>query len=304
MKKLTTIVRMIVIIGGVFTLASLAQAQNRVFVSGLGDDINPCTRTMPCRNFQRGHDAVATGGEVVALDDAGYGTLIINKAVTINGGGHQAGVTVIAGDGITVNPAGANDIVNIIGVSVYGAGGTNGFRVFNGRVNIRNCSSIKFTRGLYVTTGEVNVDNTEFSHNTTAVRADGQGPDLDYFVAPSPARVSLVRIARGIIADNETAFDMRNPGSNNTNTAPPTPGGTRQAGGSNNATNIFIVGGGSPLATNILGNNTFVIVFGLAETNPWQDCTLGCINNVIVGSYTPQGGNCPVGMCNDPAVKR
>ena len=304
MKNLGKTLRLIGVLAGLSMLGSAAQAQSRVFISGVGDDLNPCTRVAPCRNFQRGHDAVATGGEVVVLDDAGYGTLVINKAVTINGGGHYAGVTATVSDGITVNPAGANDIVNIVGVSVYGNGGTNGIRVFNGRVNIRNCSMQKFTRGLYVTTGEVNVDNAEISHNTTAVRADGQGPDLDFFNAPNPARVSLVRIARGIIADNDTAFDMRNPGSNNTNTAPPTPGGTRQAGGGNNATNIFIVGGSSPLATNILGNLTFVIAFGLVESSPWQDCTAGCTTNIIVGFYTPQGGNCPAGMCNDPATKR
>ena len=53
-------------------LCSTAQAQSRTFVSGVGSDANACTRTAPCRTFQKAHDTVAAGGEVVALDAAGY----------------------------------------------------------------------------------------------------------------------------------------------------------------------------------------------------------------------------------------
>src|SRR5437879_3814434 len=102
-----------------------AQAESRVFVSGLGNDANACTRTAPCRNFQRGHDAVAFGGEVVALDSAGYGPVTITKSVTITGEGVMAGITAASGSGINIATAGIN--VNLRSLSIQGNGsGTSG----------------------------------------------------------------------------------------------------------------------------------------------------------------------------------
>ena len=97
-----------------FTLLSLfaavaAQGQAaRTFVSSAGSDANDCSRSSPCRNFQRAHDAVATGGEVVALDSAGYGAVNITKSVTIAGEGVHAAATSPSGGGnaVTVNGAG------------------------------------------------------------------------------------------------------------------------------------------------------------------------------------------------------
>lgn len=104
----------------VFTLAVAVQAQQRVFVSGLGDDSNPCTRTSPCRNFQRGHDVVASGGEVVALDSAGYGQLTITKSVSITGDGVHAGITATSGNGVTIATAGVT--VNLRSLTIDGLG--------------------------------------------------------------------------------------------------------------------------------------------------------------------------------------
>src|SRR2546430_13238022 len=73
-----------------FTLCCLTQAAPRTFVSGLGSDANPCTRTAPCRTFQMAHDTVDPNGEVLALDSAGYGTLTITKNVTISAEGVEA----------------------------------------------------------------------------------------------------------------------------------------------------------------------------------------------------------------------
>ena len=101
--------------------AFATQAQQRVFVSGTGDDSNPCTRTSPCRNFQRGHDAVAPGGEVVALDSAGYGQVTITKSVTITGEGVMAGITAASGtNGISIATAGIT--VNLRSLSIQGNG--------------------------------------------------------------------------------------------------------------------------------------------------------------------------------------
>ena len=103
-------------------LCSTAQAQQRVFVSGVGSDANPCTRTAPCRNFQRGHDAVLSGGEVVALDSAGYGQLTITKSVTITGEGVYAGITASSLNGVAIATAGITVILRSLTIEGLGSG--------------------------------------------------------------------------------------------------------------------------------------------------------------------------------------
>jgi hypothetical protein len=90
-------------------LASVAQAQvQRTFVSGLGSDSNPCSRTAPCRTFTQAISQTNTGGEVYVLDSAGYGAFTIAKSVTIVAPqGVVAGISVFSGDGIDVNAGGS-----------------------------------------------------------------------------------------------------------------------------------------------------------------------------------------------------
>jgi hypothetical protein len=70
--------------------SSGTQAQaTRTWVSGVGDDANPCSRTAPCKTFAGAISKTAAGGEIDALDPAGYGAVTINKGITIDGGGGQ-----------------------------------------------------------------------------------------------------------------------------------------------------------------------------------------------------------------------
>src|SRR5580692_11877630 len=71
-----------------------AQAQrDRVFVASYGSDSNPCTFGSPCKTFQNAVNTVAAGGEVTAIDSAGFGPVIIGKAVTITSpNGVEAGI--------------------------------------------------------------------------------------------------------------------------------------------------------------------------------------------------------------------
>src|SRR6516164_2603687 len=106
------------------TAASLpAQAQRaRVFVSVTGNDANPCTAGSPCKTFQAAHDAVLAGGEISVLDTGGYGTLIINKAVSIVAVGVQASIAIPSGGtGVTIN-AGSTDKVSLRGLTLDGQG--------------------------------------------------------------------------------------------------------------------------------------------------------------------------------------
>jgi hypothetical protein len=101
--------------------AGPAQAQ-RVFVSGTGSDSNPCTFASPCRSFQHAHDVAPAGGEISVLDSAGYGTVSINKSISIvNPGGVEAGISVSSGNsGITINSPNATDTIILRGLTIDG----------------------------------------------------------------------------------------------------------------------------------------------------------------------------------------
>src|SRR5215471_18933256 len=100
-----------------------ANARARVFVASYGNDSNPCTFGSPCRNFQQAVTVVDAGGEVTAIDSAGFGPITISKAVTITSpDGVEAGVVPTAGgNAITIN-AGPNDAIVLHGLTLNGSG--------------------------------------------------------------------------------------------------------------------------------------------------------------------------------------
>lgn len=135
-----------VLAAAIFLLAvnSLAQAQaTRTWVSGVGDDANPCSRTAPCKTFAGAISKTAAGGEIDALDPAGFGAITVTKAITIDGGGTGSGFGGIlnaGSNGVTVN-AGINDVINLRNLVINGAGtGTKGVNILAGKaVFIENC---------------------------------------------------------------------------------------------------------------------------------------------------------------------
>ena len=130
------------------SLASVpAYARARVFVASYGDDANPCTFGSPCKTFQHAHDAVDAGGEVTAIDSAGFGPITINKAVTITSpDGVEAGIVAAAGgNAITITAAASDDIV-LRGLTVDGAGVAFNGIVFisGGSLTVINCTLQNF----------------------------------------------------------------------------------------------------------------------------------------------------------------
>src|SRR3989442_15396047 len=84
--------------------ASPAQAQAaRTWVSGTGDDANPCSRTAPCKTFAGAISKTAAGGEISVLDPGGFGAVTITKSITINGDGTLAGLLASLTNGIIIN---------------------------------------------------------------------------------------------------------------------------------------------------------------------------------------------------------
>src|ERR1017187_9931557 len=111
----------IVAVIAIFSIGAQAQA-TRTWVSGVGDDVNPCSRTAPCKTWAGAISKTAAGGEIDALDPGGFGAVTIVKAMTLDGGGNLASILVSGTPGITVN-AGVNDIVTIRNLSIAGTNG-------------------------------------------------------------------------------------------------------------------------------------------------------------------------------------
>src|SRR5262252_10201767 len=126
----------------VLMIMSSASAQvQRTFVSGLGSDANPCSRTSPCRTFAQALAGTNSGGEVVVLDSGGFGPATITRAVTITApAGVYAGITVFSGDGIDIN-AGHSDTVILRGLTINNEGGAGNGIVFasGARLQVESC---------------------------------------------------------------------------------------------------------------------------------------------------------------------
>src|SRR5208282_2822050 len=119
MKK---IIRIICGTGVAVACMTLADAQaTRTWISGVGDDANPCSRTAPCKTWAGAISKTAAAGEISALDPGGFGAVTITKAITLNGDGDLASILVAGTNGINVS-AGATDTVIIRGISINGIG--------------------------------------------------------------------------------------------------------------------------------------------------------------------------------------
>ena len=122
--------------------ASPAFAQaTRTWVSGVGNDVNPCSRTAPCKTFAGALPKTAAGGEISVMDPGGFGGMTINKSISINGQwGGEAGVVASLITGFTIN--GPNAVVNLRGLMIEGAAnGINGVRFLQGSaLHIQNCT--------------------------------------------------------------------------------------------------------------------------------------------------------------------
>src|SRR5258705_9701132 len=81
-----------------------AQAQaTRTWISGVGDDVNPCSRTAPCKTFQGAIAKTAAGGEINCLDPGGFGSVTITKSISLVCDNVETGVLVASTNGIIIN---------------------------------------------------------------------------------------------------------------------------------------------------------------------------------------------------------
>jgi len=149
MRKINLLACLAIVLLG--TTLMNAQA-TRTWVSGVGDDANPCSRTAPCKTFAGAISKTAPGGEIDALDPGGFGALTITKSITLDGGGGQVASVLVAGTNGIVVAAGATDVVIIRNLrldGLLGAGnanaGINGIRWISGKaLHIENVEIFGF----------------------------------------------------------------------------------------------------------------------------------------------------------------
>jgi hypothetical protein len=264
----------------------MANAQaTRTWVSGVGDDANPCTRTAPCKTFAGAISKTTAGGEIDALDPGGFGAVTITKAITIDGGGQVASV-LVSGTNAIVIQAGPSDVVTLRNLRLNGIGtGINGIRFLGGRaIHIQNCYIFGFTsNGIdIVSTGQANITDTIVSNNLGGIRISTNGSS-NMFAALERVQVN-----------NNGSFGLRADGS----------GGTglvlvaftdSQASNSNNG----VVAAGNSGAVGVVVNRSAMVN---NATNGLQTSASGQSGTIIVGSSTITGNGTGVSTSAGGAI--
>jgi hypothetical protein len=148
-----------------------AVAASRTFVSSSGNDGNPCSVVQPCRSFQAAVNQANDGAEVVALDSAGYGTLVIDRSITISApdGVHAAITIPTAGTAITFT-GGLNYALRGLVISGGGTGVDYGR---GGNLHIDRCTFSTLESGVLLNDGNVTITDSVFRGNTTAITNHG-----------------------------------------------------------------------------------------------------------------------------------
>jgi hypothetical protein len=189
------------------SVSAFAQA-TRTWVSGVGDDVNPCSRTAPCKTFAGAISKTASGGIIDALDPGGYGAVTITKPMTIEGNGTLASALHSGVNGILVNiTAGTGRNVILRNLLIDGSGttlGTNGVRFIAGdSLLIEDCyithdssSGVDF---------EPNSAATLTMRRTSVSLATGNG----VFIAPAVGGSATATISDCMIHRNGTGIKVQ-----------------------------------------------------------------------------------------------
>ncbi|RUL73103.1 right-handed parallel beta-helix repeat-containing protein [Dyella choica] len=173
-----------------FAFATAAHAQaTRTWVSGVGDDANPCSRTAPCKTYAGAISKTTANGQISVLDPGGFGALTITKGIIIDGDGELASTLVTGTNGIVI-AAGPTDTVILRNLHFSGIGsGLDGVLINSaGNVIIDHCTFDGFTSNDI----EVSLSNTGYVlvQNST-ITGGSQGVVIDGTTGPGPIAVAL-----------------------------------------------------------------------------------------------------------------
>src|SRR4051812_2116257 len=290
-----------------FSTGAFAQA-TRTWVSGVGDDVNPCSRTAPCKTWAGAISKTAEGGEIDPLDPGGYGTLTITKAITIDGGtGAGWGHTLSAGSpsGFIVNVTGGTHVSDAVvilrNITINGAnqsptvGATQAINYIKAaQLIVENCkfenvSTTGITQASAATSTSLRVEDCFFDNVGTAILVSTSSG----FATAQIDNCRFNTLAGGVNTTSNAFVTVRDSffaGITGAN------GGVRANSGcqvnvsdstfANNGTAANIAGGTIRLSNNDFFNNTNAIAGGTAESannNRFRgNSSDGTTTNVIV----------------------
>jgi hypothetical protein len=275
-------------------VATMAQAQaTRTWVSGVGDDANPCSRTAPCKTYAGAISKTAAGGEISTLDPGGFGAVTITKAITINGSETIASILNPGQSGVIINAA-AGDNVILRNLSIHGAGsGLNGVRILSaGEVYIKNCviqnqSGVGVSIAPSVNSVKVMVQETSILNNT------GKGIEV---IPTGAATVKLTVENSDISGNNSNGIDVT--GNNNSASIYR----SRMTFNGLNGAQVQLSNSTMNIEGSFIAYNGTGVTAGLAGTNP----VVRLSNNMIVGNttngVTSAGTGTNVGFFNNTIV--
>lgn len=272
----------------------------RTWVSGVGDDANPCSRTAPCKTLAGAMSKTAAGGQISGIDGGGFGAVTINKSITIDLRNiWEAGVLTNVSNGITINAA-TTDRIRLLGLNINGLKSNfHGIRILQARsVKIVDTNIFNFGRNG-ISIENANALSRVVVKNSNIHDNGGNG----VLVAPqgsSSARVSL----RGNDIDDNTcgvaasqfgfdpAFNFStNCGTGAAGTANPVVAMFRNSLADNEKQSVFVNGSTARIRiarNEITGSNTAP---ALQSINSGQLLTYG--NNFVTGN--PGGNGAPTG---------
>lgn len=233
-KKLSLAVLAVIVLLAVAAAPANAQA-TRTWVSGVGDDANPCSRTAPCKTFAGAISKTATGGEINVLDPGGFGGVTITKSITISSENFEAGVLVSGTNAIIINATSTSDVV-LRGLDIEGLGtGLVGIKVLGAlrSLHIEKCTINAFRgtngSGIEVATSNAVALTTQVYINDTIVRGNGAGTGGGILINPG-ANSTVKASLDNVRIENNLTFGLKAQGVSSTNVIRSTASGNTAAG--------------------------------------------------------------------------
>ena len=295
----------------ILAITTLAHAQaTRTWVSGVGDDVNPCSRTAPCKTYAGAISKTAKDGEISTLDPGGFGAITITKSITINGGGGGQGYgSILAAltNGVIVNITDVNDVrksVRLDGLNINGASnGLDGIRFLAGNtLHVENTVIDGFTGdGIDTNLGAANTASVLSVHNTTIRNCTDSGIKTSAAAGGLKLMANNVQITKTGVGINQvngtigTVNDsMISANTTGLQTAEPSAGSllniVATTISNNTGTGINVVGGSRARITrcNILQNGTSLAPASNVDSGGNNSIVGNTTNTAAAGTPFPQ----------------
>ena len=286
-KRTTKSALLIALLALVIPAAASAQAA-RTWVSGVGNDANPCSRTAPCKTFAGAIVKTDAGGEINCLDPAAYGAVTITKAIAIKCQNTEAGIDVSVTTGILID-AGAGAKVTLRGLDINGEG-----TAFAG-INVTRAGAVKIYDTEifgFVQNGIFDQDPSGPLNRLTVARSDIHDNGVGVLATAGDGIVMNARVSNSDIDDNACGVVVTSTSTNSCSAGANTTGQVAmdlfndQIHDQRAGAGIGVYTNGPGALVRIGGNSITSNVFGIKADNPGGAGIWSFGDNYISGNGT------------------